>query len=1011
MANFNLQQILLEELGYANRPEFDNSPRLSNGRTIPDVFGAYSVHNSRVVYFSEFQNYDIDTIWQLHKAVWNESKAPLLYVILPSEVRIYNCYAVPSKDSHELDNERRLLRHLTNLNSIEETRRRIQAELIPNGYNRLHLDTNTFWSTDDGKRIQRKDRADQKLLQEMDYLRRELISQNISNDLAYILLGRSIFIRYLEDREILTSALIENLTSNQASSFLQILNSLDLTYEFFDKLSQRFNGDLFPVGKNERNVVGNAHLSLLKDFLLGTLHTGQLSFWPYDFKYIPIELISGIYDTFLNTAGRRKSGAYYTPLFLADFILEETLSSEVVTSEITVLDPACGSGIFLVGAYQRLIDAWEQQSGRKVSIKELSQILKRSIFGVDINNSALRIAAFSLYLAMLDRLDNPFDEGDNLQFPKLLNTNLLQGDFFSSEIKDRLGTHNFDRIVGNPPWGSDTLTDHTKLWLQKNNLVVGKKNIAQAFMMRTPEFCALNGEIALLVPTISTFLATGEPHQIFRKYFFSNYATRVIFNFAALRHSLFPNSKHPGSAIFFQPSMPEKNSKIVYGTPKSTLLSDQIGVVIIDSTEISYLSLNDVQNYPELWKVSSWGTHRDFLFIQRLKQYDSLIDMDKKKNIWRIREGIRINTPKAKKTAPWLEGMPLIPTTKFRRYILNARVFETLLTKKFYAPREPFIIKAPLALIHQTPMDGRCAAAFSDTDIVYLDSITGVIGNRGQEDILKWLVAYINSPLSQYYHFMTSSRWGVERDDVLQGEYKEMPFILPDKDDRRFIDVVQLFDEIANLLQQETIVDEGKRQATIQEYESLISDLIFDIYDLSLVERQLVMDTIQYQIGYFYKKPYTIEPPDQAMLIDYADTFINTATELLRYQDQTLNAVIYQDGLPLSVIRFQLAKLTETSDKNEKWSTSYGIPVPPSIKIMINTRSDELQNQLRKLDRILYEQRTSSIYMRKHVRIYDGSSLYLVRPSEARFWTQSQARVDADKAIVEWLSQPENILE
>ena len=113
----------------------------------------------------------------------------------------------------------------------------------------------------------------------------------------------------------------------------------------FERLCNRFNGDLFPIGGAEGDV-HESHLGLLLSFLNSTnLETGQLSLWPYNFEYIPIELISNIYDIFLDN--RRASGAYYTPLLLADFILEETMGDDIIRPEMTVLDPACGSGIFL----------------------------------------------------------------------------------------------------------------------------------------------------------------------------------------------------------------------------------------------------------------------------------------------------------------------------------------------------------------------------------------------------------------------------------------------------------------------------------------------------------------------------------------------------------------------------------------------------------------------------------------------------------------------------------------
>ena len=128
----------------------------------------------------------------------------------------------------------------------------------------------------------------------------------------------------------------------------------------------------------------------------------MLFFWAYNFEFIPIQLISAIYEEFLHQEESGKDGAYYTPPMLVDFMLNQTLPRSDHDYKLRLLDPACGSGIFLVEAYRRLVERWRKANGRRPDSVELAAILKYSIFGVDIKLQALRVAAFSLYLAMLD---------------------------------------------------------------------------------------------------------------------------------------------------------------------------------------------------------------------------------------------------------------------------------------------------------------------------------------------------------------------------------------------------------------------------------------------------------------------------------------------------------------------------------------------------------------------------------------------------------------------------------
>ncbi len=370
MNTIDLKNMLLEELDFINAPGFQSEVTWPNDRPISHISGAYFIQGNPVVYFSQFEEVDTAALAQLYRSVWSQGKAPLLYVISRQDILVFNGYdGPPPRDnpdeilSNDEAHQHRLLYHLQSLYDIETARQEIADKL--RYYRRILLDTGAFWQTEDGQHINSEKRADQRLLASMAQLRRRLLARGLSSEIAYALLGRSIFIRYLEDRGILTETLVAQITNGLAQNYLMALDSKEVTYELFDYLHQRFNGDIFPVDEPERRVVSKEHLEPILRFLQKEdLETGQLSFWPYDFSCIPIELISGIYDTFLSDETRKEFGTYNTPLALVDFIVEETLPPAKTTSEMAILDPACGSGVFLVRAYQQLDRGMETtQSG------------------------------------------------------------------------------------------------------------------------------------------------------------------------------------------------------------------------------------------------------------------------------------------------------------------------------------------------------------------------------------------------------------------------------------------------------------------------------------------------------------------------------------------------------------------------------------------------------------------------------------------------------------------------
>ena len=207
-----------------------------------------------------------------------------------------------------------------------------------------------------------KFRVDQVLLTNLETTVKRLVDRGLQLESAQALLMQIMFIAYLEDKGIINAeyfytgtdnAKIDSLASLLRDSGVAKFNGL------FKLLKEHFNGDLFVApcsfDVNEQvEEITQEHIEVLSDFRAGNvdLNSGQMQFWPYDFKFIPIDLISAVYDRFLgfDPVKRRESGAYYTPMFLADLVAEQAWSelSAKQRANGKFVDPSCGSGIFLV---------------------------------------------------------------------------------------------------------------------------------------------------------------------------------------------------------------------------------------------------------------------------------------------------------------------------------------------------------------------------------------------------------------------------------------------------------------------------------------------------------------------------------------------------------------------------------------------------------------------------------------------------------------------------------------
>src|SRR5690606_4049472 len=122
---------------------------------------------------------------------------------------------------------------------------------------------------------------------------------------------------------------------------------------------------------------------------------------------------------------KKKTGTYYTPPSLVEFILNEKLpvNNRETTYDLKILDPSCVSGIFLVESFKRLVKRYENSHNEKLTdFNKLKKLLTDNIFGIELHPQAIKVAAFSLYLALVDNLDpKNIWQNTNHRLPSLIN--------------------------------------------------------------------------------------------------------------------------------------------------------------------------------------------------------------------------------------------------------------------------------------------------------------------------------------------------------------------------------------------------------------------------------------------------------------------------------------------------------------------------------------------------------------------------------------------------------------
>jgi hypothetical protein len=340
---------------------------------------------------------------KLHRRLWSWGGVPLLYRKTQGLVQLFRCAHKPDFASVPEDkcNPFKTLNTLGKISSDP-------------WWDNWRLRNGTIWDdpTICGQLMSEKS-AHKLLLNAVKELHDELNEKGIlKKQLRRKLLILSLLIAYLEERGVLLPDYFGQFLAG-ANRFFQVLADGDALIDLLKALEAKFNGNVFKLEPEDaESLRENGQLARFAKMVEAKQErTGQRTLWElYSFKDLPIELISHIYQMFVED----KDTAIYTPPFLVRLMLDEALSWERIDwlnqkdskgREKIIADFSLGSGVFLVEAYKRLVLHWRSRNGwKRPAINVLKGLLKK-VHGIDLEKGAVQLAAFSLYLAMCDALE------------------------------------------------------------------------------------------------------------------------------------------------------------------------------------------------------------------------------------------------------------------------------------------------------------------------------------------------------------------------------------------------------------------------------------------------------------------------------------------------------------------------------------------------------------------------------------------------------------------------------
>jgi type I restriction-modification system DNA methylase subunit len=566
---------------------------------------------------------DISPAFQLRRYAWS-AKLPLSILTDFEEFAVYDCRIKPSQTDKASTGRVLYLTYKDYQAKWEELFSIFSREAILKGSFDKYADSSKL-----KKGTATVDSAFLSEIEEWrDILARNIALRNVDlsqrelNFSVQRTIDRIVFLRICEDRGIEEYGRLQ-MQLNGTNVYRRLL-------QLFTQADDRYNSGLFHFQQEKDrheepdNLTTNISIDdkPLKDIIRRLYYPES----PYEFSVLSADILGQVYEQFLGkvirlTAGhqarveekpevRKAGGVYYTPTHIVDYIVKNTVGKLIEgkkpkeVERLKILDPACGSGSFLLGTYQHLLDwhlkwyidhdpeKWAKARQPTVyqgpspdprspnwhlTTTEKKRILLNNIYGVDIDSQAVEVTKLSLLLKVLEGENNQTlaaelrlfhkralpDLGDNIK----CGNSLIGPDFYQQQMllddeeRYRINVFDwekefpaimkaggFDAVIGNPPYGASFGDLENEYFKNNYEVFGGVKDVYTCFIERSLTLLSKNGRHAFIVP--SAWLGGPEYKQL-REHILSHQIDSIIllpfdvFKDAYVDTTVFVITNHP----------------------------------------------------------------------------------------------------------------------------------------------------------------------------------------------------------------------------------------------------------------------------------------------------------------------------------------------------------------------------------------------------------------------------------------------------------------------------------
>lgn len=940
------------------------------------------------VYFYDNSNgiYDNNKIAEIHRNVYSSSQVALICVIDKISISLFDTRE-PIK---VIDNNQ-----ITNKNSlIEKPYLFEELEILSKYFNAQKLKSGDFWESNEASTHFKNNKSVYELLvNALSVIRKDFHKvfqtfENFSdkksaNDFADEILFKCILIKYLEENGLEFAQQFYKDNKIEQSSLNEILESNNLI-ELLDRLEFHFNGNVFAIEEDKKNILQALNLSALSlclDGRYGSNSSGYL--WEmYSFKHIPIELISNFYEEFI-PKNKENSGTVYTPSHLVNLLIDECLplseKKEHLNSNVRLADVSCGSGIFITTAFKRLvqrlrIEKWLEEGKPKElpqpTLQEVKAVLSNNIFGIDKNDTATKLAKFSLQLALCQLVPKKelWTWNEDRVFKDLHNINIFSNDFFDFLVEERSFHNSLDLIIGNPPFQSlkedktnkeySTITKKLKIVLGfEFSVKIPFNQLALMFLEASSLLLKPKGDLCFIQKSTSLLYNNGAKE--FRNSLFNQFYVHQIIDFTLLKNDLF---KSKGKEILEngKPKL-DKNGKPLKGKPTSVescavfykneikeedYITNHIVSRLLKNTkdglsfEFDYYDFYEIPRESVLeddtiWRCNLLGGNRLNHLIKKLnrktKSQTNLEDYILNYiGIDDDRYGVGFQIASQKDTAEFITEKRILLGTNFK----SQKFIRYSKEQKFHRTRKSFLYEFPLINIKTIIENNEISIINQDEDTAFNETIIGISVPFEKKDFLDNLykTLIINNRINVLKTLSTCSQFFLGSSTPIQKQ------------------------------------DIDNWTIPLEEEEIKLSDS----------EKIIMNDVLDYIYPSWYEKESIINKKETSIaeLVEFGEIFNESFNSIYKKGNKEQKLVTIYEGLSFFALEF------EYSEKQ--------IIEPNHID---KTEADK------QIESLIVNQYGKNTLVNKVLRIYSPNKITLIKPKKLRFWLKSIALQDSDEVF------------